>query len=88
MTRPKTRSDWLIMPASRARLFSAPDRPIFSDPARSTKLSFPMDLIWVENSEQDDAQRTAKLNRDAVTHSKSSLSGVVSFMWTVIEKIV
>lgn len=32
---------WLIMPASFARLFSAPERPMFSEPAKSTKFNFP-----------------------------------------------
>lgn len=41
MTLPRVNKLWLIMPASLARLFSAPLRPIASDPARSTKLSFP-----------------------------------------------
>lgn len=41
ITRPRVRSDWLIMPASLARLSSAPERPMFSDPARSTRLNFP-----------------------------------------------
>lgn len=41
MTRPRVKRDWLIMPASRARLSSAPERPMFSDPARSTRLNLP-----------------------------------------------
>lgn len=41
MTLPKVNKLWLIMPASLARLFSAPLLPMASDPARSTKLSFP-----------------------------------------------
>ena len=32
---------WLIIPASLALLFSAPCRPIFSDPAKSTRFNFP-----------------------------------------------
>ena len=42
MTRPRVRRDWLIMPASLARLSVAPDRPIASDPAKSTRLNFPI----------------------------------------------
>jgi len=41
ITLPKVSRDWLIIPASFALLFSAPDLPMFSDPARSTKFSFP-----------------------------------------------
>ena len=41
MTRPNVRSDLLISPASLARLSTAPDREMFSDPARSTRLSLP-----------------------------------------------
>lgn len=36
MTRPSVSSDWLMFPASRARLSTAPERPMFSLPARST----------------------------------------------------
>jgi len=41
MTRPRVRRDWLIMPASLARLSAAPDRPILSEPAKSTRFSLP-----------------------------------------------
>ena len=41
MTLPRVNKLWLIMPASLARLFSAPLRPIASEPARSTRLSLP-----------------------------------------------
>lgn len=58
--RPNVNKLLLIFPASFARLLSAPDRPIHSDPAKSTKLNFP-------------------------TLSKSSPSGIVSLMCTVIE---
>lgn len=36
MTLPSVSSDWLMFPASRARLSTAPERPMFSLPARST----------------------------------------------------
>lgn len=42
ITRPSVKSDWLIMPASLALSFTAPDLPMFSDPAKSTRLSFPI----------------------------------------------
>jgi hypothetical protein len=42
MTRPSVSSDWLMLPASRARASLAPDRPTDSEPARSTRLSLPM----------------------------------------------
>ncbi|RUS22532.1 hypothetical protein BC937DRAFT_88563 [Endogone sp. FLAS-F59071] len=41
ITLPSVSNDWLIILASRARSFSAPERPIFSDPARSTRFSLP-----------------------------------------------
>ena len=43
MTRPRVSSDLLISPASRDRISDlfAPERPTFSDPARSTRFSFP-----------------------------------------------
>lgn len=41
MTLPSVRRLWFIIPASLALLFSAPDRPMFSDPAKSTRLSLP-----------------------------------------------
>lgn len=41
MTLPRASKLALIMPASRARELVAPDRPTFSDPARSTRLSLP-----------------------------------------------
>ena len=42
MTRPSVSRLWLIDPASLARLSLAPEREMFSLPARSTKLSFPI----------------------------------------------
>ena len=41
ITRPNVRSDLLISPASRARESLAPERLMFSEPARSTRLSLP-----------------------------------------------
>ena len=41
MTRPSVSSDWLIMPASFFLSSFAPLRPMFSLPARSTRLSVP-----------------------------------------------
>ena len=36
ITRPRVRRLWLMLPASLALLSTAPDRPMFSDPAKST----------------------------------------------------
>ena len=36
MTLPRVSRDWLIFPASRALLSTAPERPMFSLPAKST----------------------------------------------------
>lgn len=36
MTRPRVSRLWLMLPASRARLSTAPERPMFSLPAKST----------------------------------------------------
>ena len=41
MTRPSVSSDWLMLPASRARASLAPERPTDSLPARSTRFSLP-----------------------------------------------
>jgi hypothetical protein len=41
ITRPSVSRLWLIMPASRARLSAAPERPMFSEPARSTRFILP-----------------------------------------------
>lgn len=46
MTRPRATSDWLFTPASRACCRTAPEMPIFSLPARSTRFNFPI-LIWI-----------------------------------------
>lgn len=43
MTRPRVRRDILMFPASRARLSTAPDLPMFSDPAKSTRCNLP---VW------------------------------------------
>jgi hypothetical protein len=42
ITRPRVSSDWLMLPASRARASFAPLRPTLSLPARSTRFSFPI----------------------------------------------
>lgn len=46
MTRPSVSSDWLMLTHSRARSFfaglSEPAFEMFSDPARSTRFSFPI----------------------------------------------
>ena len=42
ITRPNVSKLWLMAPASRARLFSAPLRPMLSLPAKSTRFSFPI----------------------------------------------
>lgn len=42
MTRPNVKSDVLIQPASLFRSLVAPDLPTFSEPAKSTRFSFPI----------------------------------------------
>jgi len=91
MAYPNVNRLWLMLPASRLRICSAPDRPMFSEPARSTKLSLP---VWRFRQRPDKEQGGgAKTNLQLTVKKnipiliRSSPAVVVSFIWIVIVKM-